>query len=115
MKSNLFETLRHKRRHKYVSSHVLKGPPKSPLVLPLSNPKYKQKTTLLGYILAGTRVLFLRFAIVILAILTLNDVFRLPCKFDTSFRSVISPNEVANVRLGMFMYLGDRIDNPPIP
>jgi len=60
-------------------------------------------------------VLFLRFAITLLAILTLNDAFRLPCKIDTSFGSIISPNDVAKVRLDMFTYLGDRIDNPPLP
>jgi len=48
LKPNLFETLGHERRHKYLSNHVCKGPTKHPLVLLLSSQKDNKIPPLIG-------------------------------------------------------------------
>ena len=110
MKSNIFNTLGHERRHKYLSIHMPKSPPKHPLVLLLSSKTTSKNTPVPGYVLAGTRFLFLGFLLYICCILTCHDVFRVPCKFNTSFGSIIGPNEVAKGRLDLFLYLRNRFD-----
>jgi len=34
---------------------------------------------------------------------------------ETSFRGIISPNEVSKARINMHVYVGDRVDIPPRP
>jgi len=69
--------------------------PQSTLVLLLSSQKDNENTLLPSYTLADTTVLFLGFLLYFCCKLTCNDIFQMPCKLGTSFRSLIILNEAA--------------------